>query len=67
MRYDINNPDRYKPISLLAVAHRFSVLRSQWCQQWCQTVRLPLLFGRDPLRSFGQGLHSENTPSKRLG
>src|SRR5215213_970597 len=22
---------------------------------------------RNPLRSFGQGVHSENTPSKRLG
>jgi hypothetical protein len=25
-----------KPISLLAVPHCFCVLRSQWCQQWCQ-------------------------------
>src|SRR5215210_7507821 len=23
-------------IYLLAVAHRFSVLRSEWCQRWCQ-------------------------------
>jgi hypothetical protein len=23
-------------ISLLAIAHRFSVLRAEWCQQWCQ-------------------------------
>ena len=25
-----------KQISLLAVANRFCVLRSEWCQQWCQ-------------------------------
>jgi hypothetical protein len=25
-----------KPISLLTVAHRFCMLRPQWCQQWCQ-------------------------------
>jgi hypothetical protein len=25
-----------KPISLLVVAQRFWVLRSKWCQQWCQ-------------------------------
>jgi hypothetical protein len=25
-----------KPISLLAVARCFCVLRSEWCQQWCQ-------------------------------
>ena len=29
-----------KPISLLAVAHRCCVLRSGWCQRWCQTVSL---------------------------
>jgi len=25
-----------KRISLLAVAYRFCVLRSEWCQRWCQ-------------------------------
>ena len=28
----------YKPISLLTVAYCFYVLRSEWCQQWCQSV-----------------------------
>jgi hypothetical protein len=23
---------------LLGVAHRFWVLRSEWCQKWCQSV-----------------------------
>ena len=27
-----------KPISLLTVAHCFCVLRSGWCQRWCQSV-----------------------------
>jgi hypothetical protein len=27
-----------KPISLHAVARGFCVLRSEWCQKWCQTV-----------------------------
>src|SRR5688500_18947337 len=30
-----------KPISLLVVAHRFWVLRSEWCQQWCQVSSDP--------------------------
>src|SRR4028118_1437644 len=33
-----------RPISLLAVAHRFSMLRPEWCQQWCQMASAaPLL------------------------
>jgi hypothetical protein len=32
-----------KPIPLLAVARRFSLLRSGWCQQWCRTVAGTLL------------------------
>jgi hypothetical protein len=27
-----------KPICLLAVAHGYCVLRSGWCQKWCQTT-----------------------------
>src|SRR5215211_5774028 len=47
---------RAKRISLLAVAHRFSVLRPEWCQKWCQmsslwagdtiSIALPLLMYR---------------------
>jgi hypothetical protein len=32
-----------KPISFLVVARRFRVLRSQWCQQWCQMAPAPSL------------------------
>jgi hypothetical protein len=28
-----------KLIRLLAVAHRCCLLRSEWCQRWCQTVK----------------------------
>ncbi len=56
-----------KPVSLLCLALCCTVLRSRWCERWCQTVRLLLLIGRELLRSFSEGLHSENTPSKRLG
>jgi hypothetical protein len=38
-----------KPISLLAVARCFCVLRSEWCQQWCQMAstapRIPMSLG----------------------
>jgi hypothetical protein len=27
-----------KLIALHAIAHRFCVLRAEWCQQWCQTT-----------------------------
>jgi hypothetical protein len=27
--------------SVLVVAHRFWVLRAEWCQKWCQSVAVP--------------------------
>jgi hypothetical protein len=34
-----------KPIFLLAVAYRFCVLRSGWCQRWCQMTWATSLLG----------------------
>jgi hypothetical protein len=36
-----------KPFSLLSVARRFSVLRPEWCQKWCQIASVaPLIVQR---------------------